>query len=37
MPSMTRGDGVGTLVALVLAIVLLVVALALFGDPQPTP
>ena len=32
----SAGDGVGTLVAMVLAIALLVIALLLFGDPQPT-
>ena len=32
----SAGEGVGTLVAMVLAITLLVVALLLFGDPQPT-
>jgi hypothetical protein len=32
----TRRDGTGTLVALVVAILLIVVALVLFGDPQPS-
>ncbi len=36
MPTIrTRGDGVGSLVVLVLALVLLVGAIFLFGDPQP--